>query len=192
LGGRECIRAVVPSIRLTSSAIGCNGTSMTMEELLGFLGRHWGDVASVIGFAFAMVTLLLTKRAAEAARHAAVEVRERLNRVNIVADFAEVLATIEEIKRLHRVKAWEISLDRYSFVRRLLVSVQESSPSISEVQRAVLAGAIEQFRTMEQTVERARYKNAQDDLDLARLNKTAARILDELNGVMISVRQAAD
>jgi hypothetical protein len=45
---------------------------------------------------------------------------------------------------------------------------------------------------MEQTVERARYKNAQDDLDLARLNKTAARILDDLNGVMISIRQAAD
>jgi len=91
---------------------------MTSDEFLGFFRKHWGDVASVIGFAFAMVTLLLTKRAAEAAKRAAVEVRNRLNRVNTVADFAEVVATIEEIKRLHRVKAWEISLDRYSFVRR--------------------------------------------------------------------------
>jgi hypothetical protein len=165
---------------------------MAVDELLGFLTKHWGDVASVIGFAFAMYTLLRTKRAAEAAKRAAVEVRERLNRVNTVADFAAVLATIEEIKRLHRVKAWEISLDRYSVVRRLLVSIQESSPSIGDVQRAVLAGAIEQFRTMEQTVERARSRNAQDDLDLARLNKTAARVLDDLNGVMISIRQAAD
>ena len=165
---------------------------MTMGDLLGFLQKHWGDVASVIGFAFAMVTLLLTKRAAEAAKGAAIEVRNRLNRVNAVADFAQVLATIEEIKRLHRVKAWEISLDRYSVVRRLLVSVQESSPTISDEQRAVVAGAIEQFRIMERTVGRARSRNAHDDLDLARLNTTAAKILDELNGVMISIRQAAD
>lgn len=82
-----------------------NGTSndggRTPELPSEALGRRSG----VIGFAFAMVTLLLTKRAAEAAKRAAVEVRDRLNRVNTVADFAEVLATIEEIKRLHRVKA---------------------------------------------------------------------------------------
>jgi hypothetical protein len=102
------------------------------------------------------------------------------------------LAIIEEIKRLHRVRAWEISLDRYSVVRRLLGSVQESSPSVSEEQRTVLAGAIEQFRVMEQTVERARSRNTQDDLDLARLNKMASKVLDQLNGVMISIREAAD
>lgn len=99
---------------------------------------------------------------------------------------------IDEIKRLHRVRAWEICLDRYSVVRRLLVSVQESSPNVREEQHAVLAGAIEQFRIMEQTVERARSKSTQDDLDLARLNKMASKILDELNGVMISIREAAE
>ena len=165
---------------------------MTVDELLGFVKKHWGDLASVLGFTFAMYTLLRTMKAAEAAKRAAIEVRERLTRVDTVADFAGVLATIEEIKRLHRVKAWEISLDRYSVVRRLLVSVQESSPTVSDEQRAVLAGAIEQFRTMEQTVERARSRNAQEDLDLARLNKIASKILDDLNGVMITIRQAAN
>jgi hypothetical protein len=110
--------------------------------------------------------------------------------MNTVADFASILATIEEIKRLHRVRAWEISLDRYSFVRRLMVSVQESSPTVTEEQRAVLAGAIEQFRTMEQAVERVRSRNTHEHLDLARLNKIASRVLDDLNRVMISIRQA--
>jgi hypothetical protein len=112
--------------------------------------------------------------------------------VTTVADFAAVLATIEEIKRLHRVKAWEISLDRYSVVRRLLVSVQESSPTLSDQQQSVLAGAIGQFRMMEETVERARSRNTQESLDLARLNETASKVLDDLNRVMISIRQAAN
>jgi len=171
---------------------------MTVDEFLRFF-NGWGDLASVIGcfvsiigFSFAIYTLLRTKKAAEAAREAAIEVRERLTRVNTVAEFAEALATIEEIKRLHRAKKWEISLDRYSVVRRLLVSIQGSSPTLGDQQRAVLAGAIEQFRTMEQTVERARSGHVQRDPDHARLNKVAAKIHDELNSVMISIRQVAD
>lgn len=163
-----------------------------MSELLSFAKKHWGDVASVVGFAITIYTLLRTKRAAEAAREAAVQVRDRLTGVNTATDFATVLAIIEEIKRLHRVRAWEICLDRYAAVRRLLVSVQESSRNIRDEQRGVLAGAIEQFRIMERSVERARSKSAQDDLDIARLNKAASKILDDLNGVMISIREAAE
>ena len=84
------------------------------------------------------------------------------------------------------------SLDRYSHVRRLLVSIQETSSKITEDQRAVVATSIGLFRIMEQTVERARSKNPREDPDLARLNKSASKILDDLNGVMISIRQAAD
>src|SRR5215471_9371405 len=75
----------------------------------GFLEKHWGDLASVVGFVITIYTLFRTKSAAEAARNAAMEVRDRQTRVNTVADFAQVLAIIEEIKRLHRVKAWEIA-----------------------------------------------------------------------------------
>ena len=165
---------------------------LSVGGTLGFIGKHWGDLASVIGFVFAIYTLLRTKRAAEAAKTAAFEVRDRLTRVNTVAEFATILAAIDEIKRLHRVKAWLICLDRYSIVRRLLVSVQESSPNLRDEQHAVLAQAIEQFRIMEQTVERARSKNAQDDLDLARLNKIASKTLDELNRVMIAITDTAE
>lgn len=165
---------------------------VSVNEPLGFVEKHWGDLASVIGFVFAIYTLLQTKQAAEAAKDAATEVRDRLTRVNTVADLASVLSMIEEIKRLHRVKAWEICLDRYSAVRRLLVSVHESSPHLRDKQHAILAGAIEQFRIMEQTVERARSKNAQDQLSLARLNNVASNVLDQLNGVMISIRETVD
>ncbi len=160
------------------------------STFVNFVEKHWGDLASVIGFAFTIYTLLRTKQAAEAAKQAAFEIRERLIRELTVADFATVLATIEETKRLHRLQAWELSLDRYSLLRRLLVSIQESSPALKEEHRSVIAGVIQQFRTMEETIERARHKKTQADLDPVRLNNIAGRALDDLNGIMISIRQA--
>ncbi|SPF42293.1 hypothetical protein SBA4_2910011 [Candidatus Sulfopaludibacter sp. SbA4] len=99
---------------------------------------------------------------------------------------------IEEIVRLHRIKAWEVSLERYPAVRRRLVSIQESPSKVTGEQKAVLAQSVEKFRLMQQKVERARSRNAQEGLDWARLNSDASRILDDLNRVMISIRQAAD
>jgi Co/Zn/Cd efflux system component len=164
-------------------------------EAVNFFRAHWGDIAntaSVAGFIFAICTLLRIKRTGEQVKAATIEIRERLTRTNSVAEFAAAVQIVEEIKRLHRIGAWETSLDRYSAVRRLLVSIQESSSKITEAQRTVLASSIEQFRVMEQTVERARSRNPPGDPDLARLNKTASKILDELNSVMISIRQAVD
>jgi len=123
-----------------------------------------------------------------------VDVRKRLTYVYTLADILSVLENIEEIKRLHRAKAWEILLDRYSAVRRRLVSIQGSAAAvnISRKDNIVVMNAIGHFRTMEQEVERARSKKAQDELDSARLNEIASKVLDELNGVMISIRQAAE
>lgn len=45
----------------------------------------------------------------------------------------------------------------------------------------MLAGAAVQFRTMEHQVESARALNRVTDLDLARLNRIVARLLDELD-----------
>jgi len=35
------------------------------NDIASFFGRHWGDVASVAGFIYAIITLLRTKKAAE-------------------------------------------------------------------------------------------------------------------------------
>jgi len=141
-------------------------------DAAGFLRRHWGDLASVAGFIFAIYTLLRIRSAAEQAKDVAIGIRERLTRVNVVVEFAAALEIVEEIKRLHRAGAWEISLDRYSAVRRLLVSIQRSSSKITGDQMAILEKSIDRFRTMEQVVERGRSKNPQEIPDLARLNKS--------------------
>jgi len=96
---------------------------------------------------------------------------------------------MDEIKRLHRAAAWSAVPDRYAVLRRLLASINGLNPSLDERQKSVLSGAIVQFRTMEEQVEKAQAANRAGELDVARLNRIVSRQLDVLNGVMIRIRQ---
>jgi hypothetical protein len=109
-------------------------------------------VITTVALVVTIFTFGRAKTAAEAAKEAVREARKRSTWGDSVADFAAVLQVIEEIKRLHRQKAWIISLDRYSVIRRHLVSLQTSALGITGEQRSLIGSAIEQFRTMEQTV----------------------------------------
>ena len=173
--------------------------AMTISEATGFLKSYWRDLVNVAGVVITTVALVVTiftfrraKAAAEAAKEAVKEARKRTTWGDSVADFAAVLQIIEELKRLHREKAWIISLDRYSVIRRHLVSLQTSALGITGEQRSMIGSAIEQFRIMEQTVEQARGKNREATLNVARLNDIAAALSDDLNRVMISMRQKID
>jgi hypothetical protein len=61
---------------------------------------------------------------------------------------------------------------------------------VGEDQKTTIASAIGQFQIMESRVERAWRDQA--DPNLVRLNKIASKILDDLNSVMIAIRQAAN
>jgi hypothetical protein len=67
-------------------------------EAVNFFRAHWGDAASVAGFIFAVYTLLRIKRTAEQVKAASIDIRERLTRVNLVAEFATGLAIIEDME----------------------------------------------------------------------------------------------
>ena len=53
-----------------------------------------------------------------------------------------------------------------------------------------MAGAAVQFRTMEHQVESARAQNRATELDLARFNRLVTKQLDELDRVMLAIKQA--
>jgi|ERR1039457_5090261 hypothetical protein len=155
-----------------------------------FFAENWGSIATVLGFVVTIWTLVRTKTAAVAARQAAEATKAQLSRVDTMTEFSSAIAIMDEIKRLHRVRAWELLPDRYSILRRLLASIQTLNPDLTDDHRSILGGAIVQFRTMEHQVETARAANRHAELDLARLNRTVAKQLDELDKVMLSIRQA--
>jgi hypothetical protein len=155
-----------------------------------FLVGNWGNFVTILGFIVTILTLLRTKTAAVAAQQAAEDTKAQLSRVNTLGEFSSAIAIMDEIKRLHRAGAWELVPDRYSVLRRLLASVQTLNPDLTIEQKTVLGSAIVQFRTMENKVEAARHARRLSDLNLARFNRVVAKQLDELDKVMLSIRQA--
>lgn len=155
-----------------------------------FLLNNWGNFLTIIGFIVTILTLLRTKAAAVAARQAAELTKLQVSRIDTLGEFASAIAIMDEIKRLHRAQAWELVPDRYSMLRRMLTSIQTLNPDLTDEQRTILGGAILQFRTMENQVEKARAANEFEDLNLARFNRIVTQQLDELDKVMLSIRQA--
>ncbi|HEX5227674.1 MAG TPA: hypothetical protein VFW44_08180 [Bryobacteraceae bacterium] len=149
-----------------------------------------GLVVTIVGFIITIWTLIRTKKAALAAREAAEATKTQVSRVDTISEFSSAIAMMDEIKRLHRARAWDLVPDRYSILRRLLTSIQTLNPDLSKEQRTTLAGAVLQFRTMEHQVELARAKNQLTELNLARFNRIVTAQLDELDKVMLSMKQA--
>jgi hypothetical protein len=66
-----------------------------------FLATHWGDLASLAGLALTIWAVLRAKKAAEQARDAAQQVKERIARLDTVSAVSAAITTLEEIKILH-------------------------------------------------------------------------------------------
>lgn len=127
------------------------------------------------------------KTAAEQAREAAQQVKNRLVTLDALADVSAAIATLSEIKTLQRLRAWELVLDRYTALRRVLVRVSESN--LSGAQSTQVTRALRHFRIIEEKVERARATQQQEKLDSADFNTIVARQIDELEGTMMAIRR---
>jgi hypothetical protein len=126
-------------------------------------------------------------RAGSAAK-AAQEVKNRMFSLDTLTEISAALATLDEIKRHQRQRAWEVVLDRYAVVRKHLVRVEQMNPRFTDAQQAEFAKTIKQFRIIEAKVERAR-ANPNDPIDPAKLNGIIADQSDVLERIMIAIKQ---
>lgn len=159
---------------------------------MDFLTKHWGDLASVLGFALTIWFAWSAKTAAEQAREAANEVRDRISRFDTLAELSAAITIIEEIMRLQRTQAWEIVwdivLDRHTILRGHLVRSQAGIER--EALRASVRDAIGHFRIMVGEIERARTEPQQSKLDTAAFNQRLADQVEVLEKVRIDVKRA--
>jgi hypothetical protein len=147
------------------------------------MGKHWGDLASVLGLAVTFYAARMAKRA----RDAALEVKKRMWRLDAVEVMSAVIATMDEIKGLHRIKAWELALHRDSGLRKNLAI---ADTAMTDAQRGRIASALSQFRIMEAEVDRAVASGNIERLDVARFNGIMSRLMDELPKIMVAMKQA--
>jgi hypothetical protein len=99
---------------------------VTTNAVCAFVLSNWinlvtllGFIATIVGFIVTIQTLFRTKKAALAAREAAEATKIQLSRVDTISEFSSAIALMDEIKRLHRARAWDLVPDRYSILRRL-------------------------------------------------------------------------
>jgi len=150
---------------------------------LGRFGEHPGSGLTIW-------VALLAKAAAEQARDAVRQVKNRIWNLDTLADVSAAIATLGEIRTLQRLRAWDLVLDRYGILRRQLVRIDQMNAGLTNTQRANLAGALGQFRIIEEKIERARAVQQYDQIDSAKFNGIVAKQIDALEGVMIAIRQA--
>ena len=157
--------------------------------------RHWGDVLNVIGVVLSLVGFTVTiwqviraRKAAMMAEEAALKVRNAIQSFDTVEKFSAAITIMEEMKRLHRIAAWELLPDRYSTLRGLLISIRGASPGLSQEHQAVLLGAIQHSSAIERKIERAIMQKSKPP-DAARLNEIVSIQIDKLHEVLASLRQ---
>jgi hypothetical protein len=112
-----------------------------------FLAKHWGDLASFVGLAVTIWFAFRAKSAAEQARDAAQQVKDRISSLDTVAALSAAVTTLEELKGLHRIRAWDLVFNRYSSLRKHLVTIEAG---LTEEQRTQIGKAISQFRIIGQ------------------------------------------
>ncbi len=114
-----------------------------------------GLLVSVAGFVVTIIIVLRSKKAAEAAKNAAMKVQEDMSRFDLIAELSTAISGIEEIKRLHREGAWHILPDRYSAARNAVVAIIRASPSLAADQEIELQRTKQHLINLEGQVEKA-------------------------------------
>lgn len=159
---------------------------VTTISTIGNIASVLGLVITVAGFWIAIRGIQKTKQAAQHAREAVEEVRKDMHQFTSISELATAISSMEEIKRLHRQEAWNILPDRYSALRKSLISIRTAYPDLTDSQKATLQGAISQFTTIEKQVETALATDK--PLKVARLNSLVTKEVDSLVELLEEIR----
>lgn len=172
-----------------------NATTLLPASLLEWLARtRAGDLSSlaglavsIIGFAITIYTAYRSKSAAQAAETAARETRARLAAFDSMVAISTAIAGLDEVRRLHRQSAWAILPDRYSALRKALISIRNAAGDLSEAHAASLQAAIQQLANLEQQMDQV-IANPSKAPDFVKLNQVVSKHADRLTEVLEAIR----
>lgn len=171
-----------------------------MSELLHMLTQQistysLGDYASIIGlvvtlfgFGLTLRNVSISRKAAQSAEAVALNVQADLQKTNTIAEFAQALAVMEEIKRLHRVQAFDHLPDRYSSLRKSLITIRSENPILSSEDQQAVQRAITYFAGLEREIDGSIGKEKKN-FDIAKTNSAVSKQIDNLQEVLVRIKQ---
>jgi hypothetical protein len=160
---------------------------------LDFFAKHWGDLASIVGLAFAIYLAYQAKHAAEQARDAARAARDRIFSLDAISELTAARLTLADIIGLQRLDLgevlWPVLLERYERARLSLVRC-EQAPGVPQAQRESIITAVGMLRSIVGDIETARIDPDQVKLDVVRINRFLSTQIDELERARIATERA--
>jgi hypothetical protein len=169
-----------------------------MDLLVDWLDQtRAGDIASIVGVLIAMVGFAVTirnvrasKAAAQRAEEAANQARRAIRFFDVVAEISTAIAAMEEIRRLHRDAAWPLLPDRYSALRKSLITIRRSGPSMTRDQQIRIQAAIHYLAYIEREVEVA-LEQQRPPTQTALWNELASKHVMELHSLLLDMKDQA-
>jgi len=156
--------------------------------MIGDIASVVGAIIGLIGFVIIIINVRSSRKAAMQAENAVLKVRVDIQRLHSVEDFSSALAAMTEIKTLHRQQIWQLLPERYSALRKSLISIRATTPDLSEDQKTTLQNAIHNFSTMEADVEKF-LADGSESPDVARFNIAVSRQFDRLQQILVEIKQ---
>jgi hypothetical protein len=166
-----------------------------LSSAFDFIKNRWGDFAnlvgiivSVVGFIYTIRQVARSKEAAQRAEKAALNVRAKILMTDTVIDLSSAIAIMEEIQRLHRSGSWGQLPDRYSALKRLLISIRTSAPGLQEQHSTALLSSLQHFSDIEKKVEKALDGNTAP-LNVPKFNEIVSLQLDRVHEILSVLKQ---
>ncbi|MFD0738872.1 hypothetical protein ACFQZQ_06215 [Lysobacter koreensis] len=148
-----------------------------------------GLLITIVGFAATLWAVWRSRRVAAQALAVANKVRDDLRKVETVAEFSSAMTAMEEVKRLHRKGDLDPLPERYSALRRSLISLRASSQLLTDGEQSVLQSAITQFAGFERRIEKA-LTSESAKVDFAKMNRIVSSSMDQIHAVLIRIKTA--
>lgn len=145
---------------------------------IGDLASEAGLLLSAVGFAVSLYGIFSSRTAARNAEAAAREAVGRIRLIDEVVDLTFAITTIEEIRRLHRLREWPILLDRYATLRKTLITIRAVPGKLTDGQQKIVQGVLTTLQGIESSVEQAMPNPG--TLDAAKFNNLLATETDSL------------
>lgn len=153
----------------------------------GSIASIAGALIGVVGFSLTLMNVARTRSAAARAENSAQQVLRRVQLYDLLSDITQAISLVEELKRIHRLQDWKVTLERYAELKKVLIAIRDTSVDLTEEQQSQLQGAITNLSDIEDQVERALEKGTSVK-QVHRINGIMTKQAENLYELLIQIR----
>lgn len=166
-----------------------------ISEIINIVEKtHFPDYASVLGLLITIVGFIVTiynviksKNASILAEETVNNVRTDLRLYQTVSGFSNAIAIMDEVKRLHRQKEWKLLPDRYSNLRKSLISIRFNNPILSEQEQKEIQSSIAQFSGLEKLIDEYLLSENPKEINIPKINSRVSKQIDRIQQILVNL-----